>query len=151
MSMAKKDFYEILGIARDASEQEIKAAYRKLALKHHPDRNPGNKEAEEKFKEAAEAYEILSSKEKRARYDQFGHAGPQMGGFEGQEMSMDDIFRNFGDIFEGFGDIFGFAQKKRTAGPTPRHGHDRQLSVTITLRQAYEGTKKDAEYSRLAH
>jgi len=151
MSMAKKDFYEILGIARNASEQEIKAAYRKLALKHHPDRNPGNKEAEEKFKEAAEAYEILSNKEKRARYDQFGHAGPQMGGFEGQEMSMDDIFRNFGDIFEGFGDIFGFSQKKRTAGPTPRHGHDRQLSVTITLRQAYEGTKKDAEYSRLAH
>jgi len=148
--MAKRDFYEILGVSRDASEQDIKTAYRKLALKYHPDRNQGNKEAEEKFKEAAEAYETLSNKEKRARYDQFGHAGPQMGGFGGQEMSMDDIFRNFGDIFEGFGDIFGFSQKKRANGPMPRDGHDRLLSMSVTLKEAYEGTKRDVEYSRLA-
>jgi len=147
--MTKKDFYEILGVPRTASEQDIKAAYRKLALKYHPDRNPGNKEAEEKFKEAAEAYEILSNKEKRAQYDQFGHAGPQMGGFGGQEMNMDDIFRNFGDIFEGFGDIFGFSQKKRSSGPSARHGHDRQLSIAIPLKDAYTGTKIEVSYTRL--
>jgi molecular chaperone DnaJ len=150
--MAKTDFYEILGVDKQATEQEIKAAYRKLALKYHPDRNPGNKEAEEKFKEAAAAYEVLSNKEKRARYDQYGHNAEQAfgGGPGAHDMNMDDILRNFGDIFEGFGDIFGFSHKKRASGPEPRHGHDRQQSITITLRQAYEGTKRDIEYSRLA-
>lgn len=154
--MAKRDFYDILGVEKTATEQEIKAAYRKLALKYHPDRNPGNKEAEEKFKEAAAAYEILSNKDKRARYDQFGHNAEQAfggagGGYNPHDMNMDDIFRNFGDIFEGFGDIFGFSQKRRSSGPEPRHGHDRQYATTITLKEAYEGTKKDVEYSRLAH
>lgn len=152
--MAKKDFYDILGVDKTATEQEIKAAYRKLALKYHPDRNPGNKEAEEKFKEAAAAYEVLSNKEKRARYDQFGHNAEQAfggGGYSQHDMNMDDIFRNFSDIFEGFGDIFGFSQKRRTpSGPEPRHGHDRQHAIKITLKEAYEGTKHDVAYSRLA-
>jgi molecular chaperone DnaJ len=150
--MAKKDFYEVLGVPRDASPEAIKAAYRKLALKHHPDRNPGNKEAEESFKEAAEAYEVLSNKEKRSQYDQFGHEGPNMGNWEGnsQGMNMDDIFKNFGDIFEGFGDIFGFGgQQHQKSGPIPRQGHDRHLSLNITLKEAYEGTKKEIGYYRL--
>jgi len=147
--MAKQDYYEILGVARDASPAEIKSAYRKLALKYHPDRNPGNKEAEEKFKKAAEAYEILSNKEKRSQYDQFGQAGPDIGGWSGHEMNMDDIFKNFGDIFEGFGDIFGFSSRKRTGKPTPRQGHDRQLTLNIPLKEAYEGTKKEVSYYRL--
>jgi molecular chaperone DnaJ len=151
--MTKRDFYEILGVARDASAADIKAAYRKLALKYHPDRNPGNKEAEDNFKEAAEAYEVLSSKEKRAQYDQFGNAGPQMGGGGGfsHDMSMDEIFRNFGDIFGEFGDMFGFNQKRsRATGPTPRAGHDRQTVIVVTLKQAYEGTKQEVAYYRLA-
>lgn len=154
--MTKRDFYEVLGVSRSATEQDIKAAYRKLALKYHPDRNPGNKEAEEKFKEAAEAYEVLSHKEKRAQYDQFGHAGPQMGGgggqWQGHDMSMDEIFRNFGDIFGGFEDMFGGGRGKKrgSSGPSARQGHDRQLEVSITLKEAFEGVKKDVAYYRLA-
>lgn len=102
----KRDYYEVLGVAKNASAEEIKKAYRKLAIKYHPDKNPGNKEAEEKFKEAAEAYDVLSNDEKRQRYDQFGHnMGPQGfpggggGGFYQSTMSMEDIFEHFGDIF----------------------------------------------------
>jgi molecular chaperone DnaJ len=134
----KKDFYEILGVSKTASQEEIKAAYRKLALKYHPDRNPDNKEAEDKFKEAAQAYEVLSNAEKRKQYDQFGEAGPQMG--YGQNMDMNDIFRNFEDIF---GDIFGGGgQKKRSrkAGPTPKRGHDLAKEISITLEEAFAGT-----------
>ena len=122
----------------------LKRHTERLALKYHPDRNPDNKEAENKFKEAAEAYEVLSNKEKRSQYDQFGHEGPQMGGWgNGESMNMDDIIRNFGDIFEGFGDIFGFGgHHQKQSGPIPRQGHDRQLSLNITLKEAYEGTKK---------
>src|SRR6185295_4667614 len=98
--MAKRDFYEILGVQRSATEIEIKKAYRQMALKFHPDKNPGNKEAEEKFKEAAEAYEVLSTPEKKQRYDQFGHQGVGSGGFGGGgAMNMEDIFSHFGDIF----------------------------------------------------
>nr|MDE7073736.1 DnaJ domain-containing protein [Odoribacter sp.] len=105
----KRDYYEVLGVAKNADAAEIKKAYRKLALQYHPDRNPGNKEAEEKFKEAAEAYDVLSNEEKRRRYDQFGHAGMGgAGGFGGGGMSMDDIFAHFGDIFGGFGGFSGF-------------------------------------------
>jgi len=152
--MTKRDFYEVLGVPRSATEQDIKAAYRKLALKYHPDRNPGNKEAEEKFKEAAEAYEMLSEKEKRAQYDQFGHAGPQMGGgagWQGHDMSMDEIFRNFGDIFGGFEDIFGGGGRRRrgATGPSARQGHDRQLDLSLTLKEAFEGVKKEVAYYRL--
>lgn len=111
--MAKRDYYEILGVAKSASADEIKKAYRKVAMQFHPDRNPGDKAAEEKFKEAAEAYEVLSDQEKKAQYDRFGHAGlNNRGGFGGgQGMNMDDIFSNFGDIFgdDIFGSFFGDA------------------------------------------
>ena len=124
--MTKRDYYEILGVSKSASADEIKKAYRKLAIKYHPDKNPGDKEAEEKFKEAAEAYEVLSDADKKARYDQFGHAGvggAAGGGYSGG-MSMEDIFAQFGDIFGGgfggFGDFGGFGgggrpQKKYSA------------------------------------
>jgi molecular chaperone DnaJ len=149
----KRDYYEVLGIAKTASEQDIKAAYRKLALKYHPDRNPGNKEAEEKFKEATEAYEVLSDQEKRKAYDQFGHAGAQgMGGFQGygQDVNMEDIFGQFGDIF---GSIFGQegkakqrGAKRKNAGPLPKQGHDLYKEITISLQEAYTGTKKEIGY-----
>lgn len=142
-----KDYYEILGLSKNASQDEIKSAYRKLALKYHPDRNPNNKEAEEKFKEAAQAYEILSNPEKRKQYDQFGHAGPQMGGFGNAAggMSMDDIFRNFEDIF---GDIFGGGghgqrRKARKAGPVAKRGHDLSKEITISLKEAFTGTTEE--------
>ena len=103
MAQEKRDYYEVLGISKGASEDEIKKAYKKLARKYHPDMNPGDKEAEEKFKEAAEAYEVLSDDQKRARYDQFGHAAFEggAGGGGGFSMNMDDIFSMFGDIFGG--------------------------------------------------
>ena len=107
--MAKRDFYEILGVSKGADEKEIKKAYRKIAMKYHPDRNPDNKEAEAKFKEAAEAYEVLSDGDKRARYDRFGHAGVGQGagGFSGAGgMTMEDIFSQFGDIFGEGGSPF---------------------------------------------
>ncbi len=98
--MTKRDYYEVLGVAKNASADEIKKAYRQTAMKHHPDRNAGNKESEEKFKEAAEAYEVLSDPQKKARYDQYGHAGVGSGnGGFGGGMRMEDIFTNFGDIF----------------------------------------------------
>ncbi len=104
--MSKRDYYEILGVSKSSSADEIKKAYRKVAMQFHPDRNPGDKEAEEKFKEAAEAYEVLSDQDKRAQYDRFGHAGVNgRGGGGAHGMNMDDIFSNFGDIFGD--DIFG--------------------------------------------
>ncbi|MDP3451623.1 MAG: DnaJ domain-containing protein, partial [Bacteroidales bacterium] len=108
--MAKRDYYEVLGVSRDASADEIKKSYRKMAIKYHPDKNPGNKEAEDKFKEAAEAYDVLSNQDKKARYDQFGHSGLNgNGGYSGGGFSMDDIFSQFGDIFGGhFGGFSGF-------------------------------------------
>ena len=106
--MAKRDYYEVLGVTKSASESEIKKAYRQMALKYHPDKNPDDKDAEEKFKEAAEAYEVLSNPDKKSRYDQYGHAG--MGGAgnggHGGGMNMDDIFSQFGDIFGGGGNPF---------------------------------------------
>ena len=108
----KRDYYEILGVSKSASEEEIKKAYRKMAIKYHPDKNPDNKESEEKFKEAAEAYEVLSNAQKKAQFDRFGHAGmggAAGGGFGGGGMNMEDIFSNFGDIFgdeSPFGSFF---------------------------------------------
>ncbi|MBT4855799.1 J domain-containing protein [bacterium] len=150
-----KDYYEILGVSRDASTDDIKKAYRKLALKYHPDRNPDNKEAEAKFKDAASAYEVLSKPDKRKKYDQFGADGVNgAGGFGGQgDMNMDDIFANFGDIFDnifgggGFGG--GGRQQSRPTGPTPQRGHDRQISLSITLKESYEGCNKEVGYYHL--
>lgn len=146
--MSKRDYYDILGVSKDASTQEIKKAYRKLALKYHPDRNPDNKDAEAKFKEAAEAYETLSDDNKRRQYDQFGHAGYQnmhTGGGGHGGMSMDDIFNNFGDIF---GSMFGngFQQQQRRQGPTPARGHDLSKEIQISLQEAYLGCKKEISY-----
>ena len=102
--MSKRDYYEILGVSKNSTETEIKKAYRQKAIEFHPDKNPGNHAAEEKFKEAAEAYEVLSNPEKKQKYDQFGHAGlGNQGGFGGGGMNMDDIFSQFGDIFGSFG------------------------------------------------
>ena len=144
--MSKRDYYEVLGISKSASKSEIKAAYRKLALKYHPDRNPDNKQAEENFKEAAEAYEILSNDQKRAQYDQMGHAGFQHGGMGGHgSMNMDDIFSSFGDIF---GDIFNNSaqQRKKRGAPEPKRGHDLSKEVSISLKDAFIGTKVEVQY-----
>ena len=143
--MTKRDYYTILGVDKSASADQIKAAYRKLALKYHPDRNPDNKEAEEKFKEAAEAYEVLSDANKRSQYDQFGHAGASMGGMGGHGMNMDDIFENFGDIF---GSMFGGGQTRKSSrsGLQPKNGHDLAQDVYISLKDAYLGTKSEVKY-----
>lgn len=143
--MAKRDYYEILGIPRNASQEDIKAAYRKLALKYHPDRNPGDKKAEDKFKEAAAAYEILSDETKRRQYDQFGHEAPHMGGPGTGGMNMDDIFEHFGDIF---GDLFGGGgeRRRKKSSPTPKQGHDLVKELTLTLEEAFLGVKKDVNY-----
>ena len=122
--MAKRDYYEILGVAKGSSQDEIKKAYRKVAMQYHPDRNPGDKSAEEKFKEAAEAYEILSDADKRAQYDRFGHAGVSGNGrgFGGGNMNMDDIFSQFGDIFgeDIFGSFFRRQHRHKNKRPYPR-------------------------------
>jgi molecular chaperone DnaJ len=141
----KRDFYEVLGVTKGASEQEIKKAYKKMALKYHPDRNPDNKEAEEKFKEAAEAYSVLSDSQKKQRYDQYGHAGlgGSQGGFSGQGMGMDDIFSMFGDIFGGgggFGGFSGFGGGSR-GRQTPK-GSNLRLRVKLTLNEIAKGVEK---------
>jgi molecular chaperone DnaJ len=143
--MTKRDFYEILGVSKTATADEIKKAYRQKAIQFHPDKNPGNKEAEEKFKEAAEAYEILSNPEKRQRYDQFGHSGMNgNAGFGGHDMSMDDIFSMFGDIFGGggFGGFGGFGGGSRSRGPRQHRGSDLRVKVSLTLNEVLNGVEK---------
>ncbi len=145
--MSKRDFYEILGVAKTASADEIKKAYRKKAIQYHPDKNPGDKESEEKFKEAAEAYEILSDEQKRQRYDQFGHAGvggaSGNGGFGGGNMNMDDIFSHFGDIFGGhFGGFGGFGGQQRGGGQRVRRGSDLRVKVKLNLAEIATGVEK---------
>ena len=139
--MSKRDYYDILEISRGASEQEIKSAYRKLALKYHPDRNQGDKKAEERFKEAAEAYAILSDSDKRARYDRFGHAG--VGGAQGFDPSQ---FTGFEDIFSGLGDIFGFGTGARRAGP--QRGADLRYDMEIPFDQAAKGAETQIQIPR---
>jgi molecular chaperone DnaJ len=136
--MAKRDFYETLGVAKNSSEEEIKKAYRKLAMKYHPDRNPDNKESEEKFKEVKEAYEMLTNPEKREAYDRYGHAGvdPNMGGGGGFGAGAGGFADSFGDIF---GDIFGGGGRSRNAGPQVYRGADLRYNLEITLEQAAHG------------
>lgn len=146
--MAKRDYYEILGVDKNASEDVLKKAYRKLAIKYHPDKNPGDKEAEAKFKEIAEAYDVLSDPQKRSRYDQFGHAG--MGGnsgFNGGGFSMDDIFSRFGDIFGGhFGGFGGFDGSSR--GKRVVKGGDLRIKVSLTLQEIAKGVNKSIKLKK---
>ena len=139
----KRDYYEVLGVQKGASDAEIKSAYKKMAIKYHPDRNPGDKEAEEKFKEAAEAYDVLRDPQKRQRYDQFGHAGMGgNGGFGGgASMNMDDIFSMFGDIFGG-GSFGGFGGFGGGGGKRVEKGADLRLKVRVTLNEVATGTTK---------
>lgn len=149
----KRDYYEVLGVERNADAETIKKAYRKAAIKFHPDKNPGDKEAEEKFKEAAEAYDVLSNDDKRARYDRFGHAGMGgaggggFGGFSGGGFSMEDIFEQFGDIFGGaFGGGFGGGRSSRSR--TVNRGSDIRITVKLTLQEVAEGVTKKLKINK---
>ncbi len=152
--MTKKDYYEILGISKDASPQEIKKAYRQKALKYHPDKNPDDKDAEKKFKEASEAYEVLSDSDKKARYDQFGHSG--LGGQHGPSdfggMSMDDIFSQFSDIFGGafggdFGSSFGGGFRQQRSRKTNK-GSNIRIKVSLTLEEILHGVEKKLKINK---
>ena len=146
--MAKRDFYDVLGVNKNASPQELKSAYRKLAVKHHPDKNPGDKNAEDKFKEASEAYGILSDQEKKQNYDNFGHAAfegggsRQGGGFSGGFGGAD-----FSDIFEDFFGDFGGGTRSRSRRNASNRGSDLRYDLSITLEEAYEGKKQDIKFS----
>lgn len=142
--MSKRDYYEILGIPQDADNEQIKRAYRKLALRYHPDKNPGDKEAENLFKEAAEAYEVLRDREKRQIYDRFGHEGLEGRGFRGFS-GFEDIFSSFGDIFEEF---FGFGTRGRRR-TRARQGRDLRYDLEITLEEAFYGKEESIAFQRL--
>ncbi|HNW57905.1 MAG TPA: molecular chaperone DnaJ [Bacteroidales bacterium] len=150
--MEKRDYYEVLGVSKGATKDEIKKAYRKQALKYHPDRNPGDKKAEERFKEAAEAYEVLSNDEKKARYDRYGHAGvgsSASGGFSGQNMTMDDIFSSFGDIFgDAFGGFGAFGGGGRRGGRRVNKGSNLRVKVKLTLKEIANGTEKKIKVTK---
>ena len=144
--MAKRDYYEVLGVSKGASAEEIKKAYRKLAVKYHPDKNPGDKEAEEKFKEAAEAYSILSDPDKKARYDQFGHAGVEGAGpdFSGGFGNLDDILKEFfGGGFGGFGGFSGFGGGGQRQQQRVYRGRDIRVRVKLTLEEIAKGVEKE--------
>ncbi len=151
----KRDYYEVLGVAKTATAEEIKKAYRKKAIQYHPDKNPGDKEAEEKFKEAAEAYEVLSDPQKRQRYDQFGFAGMSgVGGFSGGDFSMQDIFSQFGDLFESWGmgggnfsSFFGGGSSR--GGQRVRRGTDLRVKVRLTLEEIATGVEKKIKVKKL--
>jgi len=146
----KRDYYEILGISKAASAEEIKKAYRKVAIQFHPDKNPDNKESEEKFKEAAEAYEILSNADKRAQYDRFGHSKGN-GGFSGHNMNMDDIFSQFGDIFGGGGSPFDsfFGGGSTRGGRRQRKGSNLRIKLKLNLEEIAHGVEKKIKVNRL--
>ncbi len=149
MGMGKRDYYEVLGVSRQSGEDAIKKAYRKLALKYHPDRNPGNKEAEEHFKEAAEAYEVLHDQQKRQLYDAYGHEGLRNTGFSGFN-GFEDIFSSFGDIFQEFFSFGGFGgqTRQRTAA---RPGDDLIYALNLSFEEAIFGTEKEVEINTYAH
>lgn len=154
--MAKRDYYEILGVEKNATEAEIKKAYRKVALKYHPDRNQGDDSAEAKFKEAAEAYEVLGNAEKKAKYDRFGHAGVNgPGGFGGggAGMNMEDIFNNFGDIFGGGGGDFSsfFGGGGGRGGRRVRKGSNLRVKVKLSLAEIESGVEKKLKIKRLVN
>ncbi len=142
----KRDYYEILGVSKTASAEEIKKAYRKTAIQYHPDKNQGDKAAEEKFKEAAEAYEVLSDQQKRAQYDRFGHSRPGGGGFQGHDMNMEDIFSQFGDIFGGGGFDSFFGGGGRSRG---RKGSNLRIKLKMTLEEISNGVEKKIKVNRL--
>lgn len=153
--MAKRDFYEILGVAKGASTDEIKKAYRKVAMQHHPDRNPGDKAAEEKFKEAAEAYEILSDTDKKSQYDRYGHAGVSnqgRGGYSGGGMNMEDIFSQFGDIFgdDVFGNFFSGGQRSRGGQQRSRgvRGSNLRVKLKLTYEEIAKGVTKNIKVKK---
>ena len=151
--MAKRDFYDILGVTKSASAEEIKKAYRKKAIQFHPDKNPGDKAAEDKFKEAAEAYEILSNADKKQRYDQYGHAGVDgQGGFGGGGMNMDDIFSHFGDVFGGrggspFESFFGGGGGGRSGG-RQAVGSNIRIKLKLSLEDVTSGVEKKIKYKK---
>lgn len=146
----KEDYYDILGISKNASTAEIKKAYRKKAIEFHPDKNPGDHKAEDMFKKAAEAYEVLSDDEKRARYDRFGHQAFEGGGFGGGGMNMDDIFSQFGDIFGGFGGGGGFGGFGGFGGGGQRRvkGSNLRIRVSLTLEEIADGVEKKVKVKR---
>mgnify|MGYP006153170215 CR=1 FL=1 len=144
--MAKRDYYEVLGVSKSADAAELKKAYRKLAVQYHPDRNPDDKAAEDKFKEAAEAYEVLSDPDKKAKYDRYGHAAVDgQGGFSGGGMTMDDIFSQFGDVFgdSGFGSFFGGGGGGAASGrQRGQKGTNLRIKVSLTLEEIAHGVHK---------
>ena len=148
--MTKRDFYEVLGVAREATDPQIKSAYRKLAMQYHPDRNPGDKQAEEKFKEAAEAYAILADSERRALYDRFGHAGVSGAGAGAGAGFDPTIFADFSDIFAGLGDVFGFGDifgsRRRRGGP--QRGSDLRYDLEITFEESANGAETTIQIPR---
>jgi molecular chaperone DnaJ len=154
--MAKRDYYDVLGVSRGSDADEIKKAYRKMAIKYHPDKNPGDKQAEENFKEAAEAYEVLSNADKKARYDQFGHAANAQspngggGGYGGGGMNMEDIFSQFGDIFGGGSPFDGFFSGGRQSGGGRRvqRGSNLRIKVRLTLEEIANGTEKKIKVNK---
>ncbi len=147
--MAKRDYYEILGLSRNATPEELKKAYRKTAIKYHPDKNPDNPEAEDLFKEAAEAYEVLSDPQKRERYDRFGHQGVGgSGGFGGGSMNMDDIFSQFGDIFGGGSAFESFFGGGGGRGTRQRRGSNLRIKLKLTLDEVSHGVEKKIKVKR---
>lgn len=144
----KRDYYEVLGLSKGASDTEIKKAYRKLALKFHPDKNPDDKSAEDKFKEAAEAYEVLSNADKKSRYDQFGHSGMGGQGGFGGGMNMDDIFSQFGDVFGG---AFGGGGHRGGGGTRTVRGTNLRVKMKLTLEEIAEGVKKKIKVNKLVN